>query len=171
MKKVGLGLLLGFLPSLGCATVPADIVLSVDIPAPVEAVFAVFSSDEGVQSFFAPDSKIEFKPDGAYELYFFPDRPSGERGSEGTRVLAIEPDKRLSITWNAPVKWPEIRTQRTVVTFRFEPDPELGTRVVLQHSSWGEGEAWEEVNAYFRLAWPVIMQRLRDRFLHGPRAW
>lgn len=164
-------LILLFVPNICWAESNVDIVQTVEVAAPIEKVFAAFASNQGVQTFFAPASNIDFRVGGAYEILFFPDRPSGQKGAEEIQILALEPGKRLSITWNAPPKWPEIRAQRTVVTFNFEVTSEQATRVTLTHSLWGDGQDWAEVREYFNKAWPVILSRLQDRFDHGPRQW
>ncbi len=148
-----------------------DIVKRVEVDAPVAEVFAVFSSNEGVQSFFSKGSNVDFRPDGDYEILFFPEREVGQRGAEGMKVLAIEPDRRLSITWNAPPAWPEVRGQRTVVTFSFEAVGSDHTAVTLNHGLWGQGSDWQAVNEYFQEGWDVVLFRLKHRFEQGPVDW
>lgn len=148
-----------------------DIVKRVEVGAPVAEVFSAFASNEGVQSFFSRGSNVDFQPDGNYEILFFPDKPVGQRGAEGMKVLAIEPNRRLAITWNAPPAWPEIRKQRTVVTINFAPIDEHRTEVTLHHSLWGQSEAWQQVNDYFQGGWDVILFRLQHRFDEGPIDW
>ena len=62
---------------------------------------------EGVKSFFAPDCKVDLRPDGKYEMYFNPEAPWGERGGEGLRVMSVQPMKMFSFTWNAPPHLPD----------------------------------------------------------------
>ncbi len=148
-----------------------DIVKRIEVDAPVSEVFSAFSSNAGVRTFFSRGSNVDFRPDGDYEILFFPDREAGQRGAEGMKVLAIEPNKRLSITWNAPPAWPEVRNQRTVVTFSFEATSQDHTEVTLHHGLWGQGSDWQEVNEYFQGGWDVILYGLKHRFDEGPIDW
>ena len=144
----------------------------VTVPAGLDEVWAAWTTEEGAKSFFAPDCRIELAPDGPYEMYFNLDAPAGERGGEGLRVLAVQPKKMFSFTWNAPPTLPEVRGQRTHVILRFYEDgPEL-TRVTLRHAGWGEGGQWDEAFEYFESAWnKVVLPRLGYRFENGPVDW
>jgi uncharacterized protein YndB with AHSA1/START domain len=142
------------------------------VPAGLGEVWAAWTTEEGVKSFFAPDCRVELEPDGAYEVYFNLDAPAGERGGEGLRVLAVQPKKMFSFTWNAPPTLPEVRGQRTHVILRFYDTGDGSTRVTLRHDGWGEGGQWDEAFDYFQSAWKeVVLPRLRYRFEHGPVDW
>ena len=45
--------------------------------APVEAVWQAWTTSEGIKSFFAPDARVEARPDGPFEIYFNPYAPPG----------------------------------------------------------------------------------------------
>ncbi|MBN1826443.1 MAG: SRPBCC domain-containing protein [Candidatus Eisenbacteria bacterium] len=138
----------------------------------IEDVWAAWTTEEGIRSFFAPDCRVELKVGGPFEMYFLPDAEPGSRGGEGNRILAFEPPRMLSFTWNAPPSIPSVREQRTHVTLRFHPLDEKRTRVVLIHDGWGEGEDWDKAYAYFERAWlKGVLPWLRYRFDHGPVDW
>jgi uncharacterized protein YndB with AHSA1/START domain len=144
----------------------------ITLPAGLDEVWAAWTTEEGVKSFFAPDCRIALEPDGPYEIYFNPDAPAGQRGGEGLRVLAFQPKKMLSFTWNAPPTLPEVRGQQTHVILRFYEVGAESTRVTLRHDGWGEGGQWDEAFEYFESAWNiVVLPRLRYRFKHGPVDW
>jgi uncharacterized protein YndB with AHSA1/START domain len=140
------------------------------IPADLDAVWDAWTTPKGAETFFAPAANIELRHGGPYEIFFFPDRPPGQRGAEGTNLLSYLPQRMLSFEWSAPPKWPAIRAQRTIVVVLFEP-VEGGTLVDFHHLGWGEGEAWNEVYDYFEEAWDTIMGRLVRRFDEGPIDW
>lgn len=145
--------------------------VEVKIDARLEEVWEAWTTEEGIKTFFAPACKVDLRPDGMYEVYFNPDAPPGERGGEGLRVLAIQPMKMFSFTWNAPLIYPTVRGQRTHVTLRFIPEEE-GIRVTLHHDGWGSGGEWDKTFEYFERAWKeVVLPRLRYRFEHGPINW
>lgn len=86
----------------------ADRVLRTELvlAAPVEAVWNLWTTAEGITSFFAPGANVEPRVDGLYEIFFNPAAEPGKRGADGMRILAFEPRKRLSFTWNAPPSQP-----------------------------------------------------------------
>jgi uncharacterized protein YndB with AHSA1/START domain len=135
------------------------------VDAPIDDVWAAWTTEEGIKSFFAPDCSIDLRVDGRYEMYFLQDEEPGRRGGEGVRFLAIQPGKMLSFTWNAPPHLPEVRAQWTHVTLRFFEIDGGRTRVTLHHDGWGDGGQWDEAFAYFERAWlELVLPRLVERF-------
>ncbi len=127
--------------------------LTIEVNAPVEKVWDQWATKEGISKFFAPSSRIELKPLGHFDIYFFPSAPEGQRGAEENLILGVQEKQMLSFTWDAPAKWPEIRKQRTFVTVRFHALGENTTKVTLTHTGWGSGGDWDVVRAYFQTAW------------------
>ncbi len=161
-------------PPAAVSASPSDRILraTLVLDAPVETVWALWTTEGGVKSFFAPGCRIEPKADGAYEIWFNPAAPPGERGADGMRILAFEPGKRLSFTWNAPPSQPYARAQRSVVDLRFEPEGTKRTRLVFTHGGWGDGPEWDAAYAYFDKAWStVVLPNLVWRLAHGPIDW
>ncbi|WP_336359873.1 SRPBCC family protein [Haladaptatus sp. ZSTT2] len=145
---------------------------TVTVPASRAAVWDAWTTDAGARSFFAPDCTIDLIEMGAYEMFFNPEGADGLRGGEGNVILAIEPERMLSFTWNAPPSLPTVRDQRTSVVVRFRDLPNDRTQVSLTHSGWGEGPEWTKAYDYFVEAWAeTVLPRLRERFVSGPIDW
>jgi uncharacterized protein YndB with AHSA1/START domain len=141
------------------------------VNAKLQEVWDAWTTEAGITSFFAPECNIDLRPDGAYEIFFNPDAPPGERGGEGLRILSVQPLKMFSFTWNAPPTLPEVRGQRTHVILRFHQEDDA-VRVTLVHDGWGTGGEWDKAYEYFQAAWSeVVLPRLRYRFEHGPIDW
>lgn len=145
--------------------------LEATLPAPVSEVWKRWTTQEGLVSFFAPACNIELKPDGLFEIFFYPDNPPGLRGADGQRVMAVDPRKLLSFTWNFPPDIPEIRDQRTLVIVRFE-EVAGATKLTLSQVGWGTGDTWDRGFNYFTRAWSeMIFPRLEYSLKHGPIDW
>jgi uncharacterized protein YndB with AHSA1/START domain len=140
------------------------------VAAPVEAVWKAWTTSEGIVSFFAPEAKVEARPDGPFELYMNPYAPPGMKGADDMRVMAVQENKLLSFTWNAPPHLPEARAQRTFVTVRLQPHG-TGTVVRINHNGWGDGGQWDQAYDYFDKAWGSVLEALQKRFVEGPRDW
>jgi uncharacterized protein YndB with AHSA1/START domain len=140
------------------------------IPAGVRAVWEAWTTVKGVQTFFAPEAKIELAIGGAYEMYFMLDAPEGFRGSEGCTVIEFEPEKRLAFTWNFPPHL-EIRGEHTRVEIRLSIEDETNTKLEVRQTGWGEGKVWEEGFQYFDRAWALVLDRLKRTFEAGPIDW
>jgi predicted enzyme related to lactoylglutathione lyase/uncharacterized protein YndB with AHSA1/START domain len=143
----------------------------VTVQASAHELFELWSTVEGVRTFFGPDARIELRQGGAYEIYFMPEAPEGSRGSEGCSVLEFEPERHLAFTWNFPPTLPALRDKKTRVDLWFQPiSPDI-TQVVLKHSQWGTGGQWPRGVDYFERAWEVVLRRLVHRFRFGPVDW
>jgi uncharacterized protein YndB with AHSA1/START domain len=145
---------------------------AVVVKAGLEPVWRAWTSGPEAETFFAPRCTIDPRPGGKYEMLFDLEAEPGKRGSEGMTVLAIQPRRMLSFTWNAPPEFPSVRGQMTHVTVLFHAlDPDR-TRVVLRHDGWGDGEEWDLAFEYFERAWNrVVLPRLKYRFESGPIDW
>ena len=87
-------------------------------------------------------------------------------------MLALQPMKMFSYTWNAPPSLPSVRDQRTFVIIRFFQDDGDNTHVVLHHDGWGSGGVRDYVFEYFDHVWnKTVLPRLIFRFDHGPVNW
>jgi len=143
----------------------------VTVEVSLAEAWKAWTSSEGCQTFFAPRAQVEAKVGGAYEMRFDPSQPEGTQGSEGCRILALEPMRLLSFSWNAPPHLPNVRKERTRVTLRFEELAPNQVRIILTHDGWGEGPEWDEAFAYFSKVWGVVLKHLALRFRTGPIDW
>ena len=161
---------------LACAAAPAVaqermLVKEVVVEASVAAAWSAWTTRDGIQSFFAPEAVIDARPGGIYSIHFDPYAPAGLRGADDMRVLALQENRMISFTWNAPPQFPEARAQRTVVIVRTEPAGEGRTRLTLTHVGWGTGGQWDQAFAYFDKAWDRVLVQYRKRFAEGPIDW
>jgi uncharacterized protein YndB with AHSA1/START domain len=154
--------------SCGAAAEERSLQKEVVVKAPVEAVWNAWTTTEGVKSFFAPDARVDARPDGPFEIYMNPYAEPGMKGADDMRFLAVQDKKMISYTWNAPPQMPEARRQRTVVIVRFTPLSDNETRVNLTHIGWGDGGEWDKAYAYFDRAWSGVLANLQKRFVSGP---
>jgi uncharacterized protein YndB with AHSA1/START domain len=142
------------------------------INAPVSAVWKQWTTVEGVKNFFAPEAKLSLTVYGEYELYFILDNPPGLRGGEGNKIIAWEENKMLSVTWNAPPQFGELRNFKTHVAIYFSAISESETDVTLIHDGFGIDEGWESVYEYFSFAWKkVVLRRLKCSMEIAPVNW
>jgi uncharacterized protein YndB with AHSA1/START domain/putative intracellular protease/amidase len=119
--------------------------------APAQVYQALLHAD------FVEDRTVDPWVGGAYE-YLFLDGPDGERGGEGCRILALEPERMLAFTWNSPPGF-TTRGQHTWVVVTLSQSAGA-TRVRLAHLGHGDGPEWDANREYFRHAWPRFLQRL-----------
>jgi uncharacterized protein YndB with AHSA1/START domain/putative intracellular protease/amidase len=131
------------------------VVVEREIAAPPHAVYQAWTSGQ----FLGQDRQVQPRIGGPYEIYFL-DAADGERGGEGCRILAMEPDRLLVFTWNSPPGF-ATRGQHTQVVVTLEPTAQ-GTMVRLSHIGHGQGPEWDANRDYFGQAWPRVLQSLSE---------
>lgn len=157
--------------SFSAGAAEQGIEITVSVKAPVAEVWQAWTTAAGITSFFAPEAQVDARPDGDFHIYIDPYAEPGMKGADDMRVLAVETEKLLSFTWNAPPSLAEARKQRTVVILRFAPDGDA-TTLTLSHLGWGEGGEWPKARAYFANAWKFVLNNLQTRFETGkPIDW
>lgn len=172
MKIFLLCLLLASAAGLSAQETERVVKAEVTVNAGVDAVWEAWTTEAGLKAFFAPACKIEPHVFGAFEIYFNPNGAPGQRGAEGNLILAIQPKKMLSFTWDAPPHLPNVRQQRTSVVVRFKELAKDKTKVTLIESGWGEGEEWDKAFTYFSSTWKdQVLPFLQYRFAVGPIDW
>jgi uncharacterized protein YndB with AHSA1/START domain len=157
----------------GSATPPAEPVVrySFTVAAPPAAVWEAWSTDAGLRTFFAPAARIELRTFGRFDIHFDPAAAAGNQGAEGNVVLAVEPGRMLTTTWDAPPEFPSIRSQRTFLQVLLAPNADGTTRVTLTQSGFGTNPEWLKVHRYFLGAWSFVAAALQQRFETGPLNW
>jgi uncharacterized protein YndB with AHSA1/START domain len=126
-------------------------------------VWRAWTTEDGAR-FFSPASRIEPRPGGAYEMYFNPEEQAGRRGGEGNRILALEPERMMLFSWNAPTKFGPLREERTYVLLQLDDAGAGRTRVRLTHFGWREGKDWDAVYDYFGGAWTWVLVQLQKKY-------
>jgi uncharacterized protein YndB with AHSA1/START domain len=159
------------LPAVGAPAEERALRKEALVAAPVPEVWKAWTTSEGIQGFFAPEAIVEPRPGGRFSIHFNPYAKDGLKGADDMRVLAVQPERLLSFTWNAPPHLPEARGQRTVVIVRLEPAAENKTQVRLTHVGWGDGGQWDQTYNYFDKAWGNVLAALQKRFADKPADW
>ncbi len=142
----------------------------IDIQVPLLDVWEAWTTVEGVNSFFGNDAKIEMKIGGAYEIHFVMERPKGQRGTEGSKLLAFVPKRMAAFEWAIPRQFVEVRKQanqlwnRTWVVVFFRTLDEAHTEIDVYHMGLGVGDKWDEVYNFFDRNWDEILKRLNQSF-------
>ncbi len=149
------------------------LIFEMEVEIPVEKAYEAWTTEQGINSFFAPGCEVELKLYGNYHIYFFPDAPKGSRGAEDEIIISHQKNKMFSFTWGAPPSLPDIReNQKTVVLLRFEEIDQNRSRLTFIQSGWGYGEDWDKCYQYFVSAWgKVVLARFKYFVENGPVDW
>jgi uncharacterized protein YndB with AHSA1/START domain/predicted enzyme related to lactoylglutathione lyase len=130
---------------------------------PVDSVWKLWTTHDGLKTFFGLDNKMELAINGDFEIYFALDAPAGKKGSEGSKVLSFLPYKMLSFSWNAPPEFEELRnsSHKTWVVIDFNAVSNSATEITLSHIGWPADEKWNPVYDYFNKGWDFVLNSLK----------
>jgi uncharacterized protein YndB with AHSA1/START domain len=134
------------------------------VAAPPREVWPLWTTAEGLRSWFASDARMELAIGGPFELLFLDESRGNERGSEGCQVLGWLPERLLVFSWNAPPHLGVTRARRTWVVVQLVADGD-GTLVEIEHvgwpvAAWEIEPQWPATFAYFDAAWPRVLDNL-----------
>ncbi len=134
------------------------------IKAPLEAIWADWTTSEGITSFLAPQADVALKMGGNFHIFFMPDAEEGQKGCDDCKILSYIPQKMLSFEWKAPPHLPEARKDKNWVVIELETYDPLHTKITLTHWGWQEGEQWEAAYAYFDKAWESVLKAQQRKY-------
>jgi uncharacterized protein YndB with AHSA1/START domain len=151
---------------------PAPIEASTIVAASPAEVWAAWTTSSGVPTFLGLGAEIDARPRGVFRVAFDLTKTAPlDRGNDGI-VLAVQPQRMLSVSWMTPMHMASLRGNSTLLTIYFEPtDDPRQTRVRVVNSGYGVGEVWAAAHAYNVKGWQRVLSALEYRFRTGPIDW
>lgn len=143
---------------------PQQLVIQVDVPAPIHAVWQAFTTSDGLSTWLSPEAVVDMRPGGEWTAKF----PGGSTG--GGTIVSFVPDKELVISALAPDQFPHVRAERTHAVFQFESRGD-STTVRLTQSGWKSGAEWTQAYEYLVAGNAELLSTLHQRFVSGPIDW
>jgi len=143
---------------------PQQLVIEVEVPAPVGEVWHAFSTSEGLSTWLTPNAVVDLRPGGEWTAHF----PGGSTG--GGTIVSFVPEKEMVIAALAPDQFPHVRAERTRATFQFQSRGD-STVVRLTQTGWKSGPEWTRAYEYLVAGNAELMATLHKRFVDGPIDW
>ncbi|NLI97803.1 SRPBCC domain-containing protein [bacterium] len=132
--------------------------------SPAEA-FRMFTDNEKLESWFAPQANVEPKLGGLYELFWNPEDKQYD-STIGCRITAFEQDKLLAFEWKGPKQFNHFMNSAdplTHITVLFFPTPHSTTEVHAVHTGWRSSAEWEEARQSFVSMWDYAFGELKKK--------
>lgn len=146
------------------AVAPKQLVIELEVPAPLPDVWRAFSTSEGLSTWLGPNATVDLRPGGDWLVHF----PGGSTG--GGTVISYVSQKELVLSALAPDSFPTVRATRTHAVFTFQADG-TSTIVRLTQTGWQQGAEWDRAYEYLVSGNAQLMAMLHHRFLAGPIDW
>lgn len=143
-------------------TAPADYTFGYDVDAPVERVWDLLTTEEGLESWAVPACEADFRPGGSLKTHY----GAGAIGDENTivhHIDAVVPFEMYAARTTPPANGGIMKLlagTHSVTTFeRVLPDR---TRVTYRSFGWGEGAQWDALRKVFDSGNAWTLERLRQ---------
>lgn len=147
---------------------PIQIETSIAVPS--DLVWKAWTKAENITKWFAPEAIVEARFGGPFELFFTP--PDHDHMcTKGCVFTLVEPKKQLGFTWKGPDQFAELMNNPSSLTFvQVTFHNENGNaRITLEHSGWGDSDAWAEARTWHQKAWEQALGRLKLFLKSGKR--
>ena len=145
------------------------IINEVTIHAPVDLVWYAWTIPERVSEWFAPETVVELKEGGAYELYFIPGNRTS-MNTKGCKITKLINEKELHFTWKGPDQFEALMNKEdelTIVKVSFLSINDNFTKVVVEHSGLKDNEDWLEAINWHEMAWSGVLDSLKSALEKG----
>jgi uncharacterized protein YndB with AHSA1/START domain len=152
---------------LGSRTLAAEpLVHEAIIHAPVQEVWRLFTTAEGMQSWMVARADIDLRIGGLMSTRYAGDGPLGDDKTIVNRILSFEPERMLSIQVTRPpadFRWKNaVKSMWTVMYFRpMEPGT---TSVRIVGLGFDSSEESRQMRAFFAEGNAWTLEQLRKRF-------
>lgn len=135
------------------------------VPAPLDEVWAAFTTEAGLEAWLWKDIRVDARPGGDWIVLY----PGGKTG--GGTIVSITPRRRVVIRALAPEQFPTVRREGTDVTFSFDSSGPAATKVTLTQTGWKTGDEWNAAYEYLAKGNAQLLTQLHQRFTSGPLDW
>lgn len=136
------------------------------VNAPVDQVWAAFTTKVGLESWMAAHAEIELKIGGKMRTQYDPKGTIGDAKAIENTILSYEPNRMLSIkATKAPEAFPfpnAIKNMWTVVYF--EAEGGKSTRVREVSMGFGDDDESKKMREFFERGNEFTLQQLQKRF-------
>jgi uncharacterized protein YndB with AHSA1/START domain len=143
------------------------------VAAPAAEIWAAISTPEGWRTWAVPVSWTAADDPDSIESSYDPAARPGDPTIIRQHFLARLPGRLLVFrTTRAPQGFPHFDVYARVTSFfEIEPVDAGHSRVRLTGAGYADNEAGRTLLGFFRDGNRVSLERLRDRFVNGPRDW
>lgn len=141
------------------------------IDAPVEAVWAAWTTSEGLRAWLAPHAETELRLGGLMRTNYNAKGSLGDPGTIENTILSFEPKRMLSIkVAKAPQTFPfPNAVQQMWTVLYFEPAGADKTRLRVVGLGFGPDEESQKMRAFFEKGNEFTLKQLQAHFSKKPQ--
>jgi uncharacterized protein YndB with AHSA1/START domain len=151
-------------PAPGPAAATRELRTEVVVDAPLDAVWAAFTTKEGMESWAVRKAEMDFRVGGRMRTNYNPAATPDGPGWIVHHILTVDPKRMFSGRFDAPANaLPAAKraAEGTWTVTYFDALSPDRTKVTLAHLGFGTGPEWDEAYEFFRKgnAWSLEQMR------------
>lgn len=142
------------------------LVVSAVVEAPVDDVWAAFTTAEGIKSWMVPHADIDLKVGGKMRTHYDKNGVLGDENSIENTILSYDPKRMLSIkATKAPKSFPfKASLERMWSVIYFEPVGARQTKVTVVGLGYADDEESQKLRKHFEWGNAFTLKKLQQRF-------
>lgn len=142
-----------------------EIVWEAILDAPVSDVWALFTTEPGIQSWMVPVAEVDMRPGGHIKTNYNPQAKIGDEGTITHNISTMRPGRMYASTTKAPKNAPAAKGvfEETWGIMQMDPHGPDRTRLRLISCGWGTGDEWDQAEKFFTWGNRVTLERLIAR--------
>lgn len=150
---------------------PDQVVTEGVIEAPVGAVWAAFTTNEGQESWNVAQAEIDLKVGGLMRTHYDPKGKIGDPHTIENTILCFEPNRLLAIQVKSPpANFPfKDAIQKMWTVIRFEDAGPSRSRVSIVGVGYGDDEDSRKLRNFFDKGNAYTLKKLQEKFAGGPK--
>ncbi len=149
---------------------PGQLVSVGVIDAPIDAVWAAFTTKEGQESWNVAHAQIELKVGGKMLTHYDPKGQIGDPNTIENIILSFEPKRMLSIqVGKPPEKFPfKDAITKVWTVIRFEEAGSGRTRLIVTGLGYGDDDESQKLRGFFEKGNAYTIKKLQEKFAVRP---
>jgi uncharacterized protein YndB with AHSA1/START domain len=136
------------------------------VKAPVERVFADFTTKEGMESYNVAKAEVDLRVGGRMRSHYSRDGVIGDENTIVNVILAYDPNRMLCIqVEKPPARFPYREAIKRVWTvLYFESKGPEETRLTIRMLGFGEDEESKKCREFFKAGNASVLQSLQKKY-------
>lgn len=148
--------------------------LEVIVPASIDSVWESFSTEEGVKTWMAPVSQLDFRIGGIMRNHMDYRKKIGDPGTLTLRIINYIPKELLVYKvelgkYFAPRLQEEDQYLQEII--QLKPVDKNHTKLTSSMIGWGKGAEWDKTYDFFVMGNKWCYDVMIKRFKNGPIYW
>lgn len=145
------------------------LIQEVEVAAPVDLVWAAYTTQEGWTAWASPVAEIDLRAGGTIRTHYGTGAAIGDPGTNTLHIVNYVPERLLTLRAEVSERWPEIMradAEHLMNVVVFVPESSSQTRILSYGVGYRDADAYAELMGFFIQANEQLFSALKT-YLEG----